>query len=61
MNMQEIIDRAVKIATKAAMNGQPVASITWVPPETPASDPFGSFAVTYVEPLNGADKPPWED
>jgi len=60
MNIQEIIDRAVKIATKAAMDGHPIAGILWVPPSTAVEDPLGAFAVIPMKPLNGSDKPPWE-
>lgn len=42
---QNIIDRAVRIATKAALAGKPVARVVWVPPKSAASDPLGSFYV----------------
>lgn len=42
---QHIIDRAVAIATKAALSGRPVDRIVWVPPETAAGPPDGSFVV----------------
>lgn len=57
---QSVLDKAVKIATKAAMNGNPVARIVWIPPATVASDPGGSFAVTPCQPLTASDTAPWD-
>lgn len=57
---QEIIDRAVKIATKAAMHGYPVERVIWIPPQSATQDWRGSYAVIYCEPLGASDTPPWE-
>lgn len=58
---QEVLDRAVKIATRAALEGRPVARIVWIPPQSAASNPEGVFAVTYSQPLGAADVPPWRE
>lgn len=57
---QSVLDRAVKIATKAAMGGHPVERIVWIPPATAASDPGGAFAVTHCRPLSGSETAPWD-
>lgn len=57
---QEIINQAVKIATKRAMDGHPVENITWIPPQTASSDPLGSFAIIECPNLSAGDTPPWE-
>lgn len=57
---QNIIDIAVKTATRSAMNGDPVERIIWVPPSTAAEDPNGNFLVIYCSPLSGSETPPWE-
>lgn len=57
---QSVLDRAVKIATKAAMSGHPVERIVWIPPATAASDPSGAFAVTPCRPLSGSETAPWD-
>lgn len=44
---QSVIDRAVAIATKCALNGYPAERIVWMPPATTASDPSGSFIIMY--------------
>ncbi len=58
---QSILDRAVKIATAAAMKGQPVKQIIWIPPASATDDPYGNFIVEY-EPISssGASRPSWE-
>lgn len=57
---QHTIDRAVKIATKAALSGRPVARVVWVPPQSAANDPHGSFFVEEHITHSVADTPPWE-
>ena len=57
---QSIIDRAVKIATKCAMGGNPVRRIQWVPPSTPSQDPGGVFVIEYEGPLSASILPSWE-
>jgi hypothetical protein len=46
--IQEIIDRAVKIATKSAMEGNPVRRIVWIAPTSASQDCRGTFAIDYV-------------
>jgi hypothetical protein len=58
--MQGIIDRVTNIATRAAMRGNPIKRIIWIPPETASQDPGGNFAIEYCGPLSGAETPPWE-
>ena len=57
---QKVIDHAVAIATRAAMNGQPVARIIWIPPQNTTDNPRGVFAVEPYVFRSGADTPPWE-
>ena len=57
---QTVLDHAVNIATKAALNGTPVEYIIWIPPTTAAQPASGSFAIKYAEGLSGSDTPPWE-
>ncbi len=58
---QSVLDAAVKIATKYAMHGKPVRSITWIPPITAASDPGGSFLIEKCGPLSATELAPWDD
>lgn len=59
-DMQEIIDMAVKAATKAAMSGHPVERIVWCPPASGTSCWRGSMALIYCPPLTPSITPPWE-
>lgn len=45
--MQEIIDRAVRLATKNAMNGTPLRRVLWIEPESGSDDPKGIFSIEY--------------
>lgn len=56
---QRIIDKAVNIATRAALNNSPVDRVIWIPPQTAASDPDGSFLISYAQDLDVADTLPW--
>lgn len=58
-NVQEIIDIAVRLATKAAMNGYPLARVIWIPPQSASDSPIGSFALQECGPINGSESPPW--
>ena len=58
-DIQEIIDRAVAIATRAAVNGKPVAQIIWILPSSASQDRFGTFAsIPYTS--SASCTPPWE-
>ena len=57
---QSVIDRAVNIATRAALNGHPVERIIWIPPSSARQDAGGSFAVTTCVNLSAAQTPPWD-
>ena len=57
---QELIDKAVKIATRAAMSGHPVERVVWIPPKTAQDDTLGSFVLIPCESLHATDIPPWE-
>jgi len=59
MIQQSVIDRAVAIATKAALSGRPVERVVWLPPTTASSNPEGTFSVMHWNP-SGASTPPWE-
>jgi len=58
-DIQRIIDKAVKIATKQALSGHPVASITWIPPAA-SGQQDGSYMVTVAPPVPATATPPWE-
>jgi hypothetical protein len=57
---QSTIDRAVKIATRCAMNGIPVRRVTWIPPQSATSSPNGVFAIEYEPPHSASERPSWE-
>lgn len=57
---QSILDRAVRIATKCALNGNPVARVIWLEPSTASSDPAGVFAIEYARKYSGSETPIWE-
>ena len=57
--MQAIINQAVKIATQAAMNGNPVSNIHWVAPATGKGSATGHFVVTYIGEMSGSRVPWW--
>ena len=57
---QAIIDRAVNIATRSAMHGNPVKRIIWIPPRTASEDIDGSFVIEPCPQLSASDTPPWE-
>ena len=57
---QVIIDRAVNIATKAALSGQPVERIIWVAPASAMQDSIGSFCVVLYPPLSIDEIAPWD-
>lgn len=57
---QMILDRAVQLATHAAMHGNPVDRIIWIPPSTPAQDTMGAFVMYYTQPVSGSELPSWE-
>jgi len=57
---QTIIDRAVKTATKSALNGHPVERIIWHPPVSGADDYRGLFIIVPFESRGAANTSPWE-
>ena len=57
---QFVIDRAVNIATRSALNGHPVEQVIWIPPSSATQDSGGAFAVKYCEPLSATQTPPWD-
>jgi hypothetical protein len=56
---QQIIDRAVNIATRCAMKGGPVERVVHIPCASATEDPTGTFCVEYVGQLSAGDMPPW--
>jgi len=56
---QSVIDRAVNIETKCAMNGKPVRRILYEEPRT-VSELEGSFTIIECESLTAADNSPWD-
>lgn len=57
---QSVLNRAVNIATKAALNNRPVRHIEWVPPKTGADSPDGSFVIIEYEYKSAGDTLPWD-
>ena len=57
---QTVLDRAVKIATSAAMNGHPVEQIIWMPPDTTSNNPIGSFMVVPAQRQTASETPCWK-
>ena len=58
--VQSLIDEAVKIATRAAVNGNPVARINWLPPMSASQDPMGNWIIEPWQPRSAGDTAPWE-
>jgi hypothetical protein len=58
--MQSIIDQAVKIATREAMNGRPVERVVWNPPVSATQDSSGSFTIKTYEHKSASDRAPWD-
>lgn len=56
---QAVLDRAVDIATKSALNGHPVKRVVWIPPQKATDNPDGCFAVETTELLSASETPPW--
>lgn len=57
---QYVLDEAVKIATRCAMNGTPVQRILWVQPSSAASDQIGTFMIFYDEGnISASQTPKW--
>ncbi len=59
-NIQEIVDRAVQLATKAAMSGKPLSRVVWLPPATLAQDYMGTFILQDCGSLSAMDSMPWD-
>ena len=58
--MQSVIDHAVRIATRAAMNGKPVSRVIWIAPTSPTENASGSFLIEVCRPLSASDRAPWD-
>jgi hypothetical protein len=52
---QEILNRAVQLATEAALAGNPIEVVIWLPPRTGSEDSGGSFVVLLQEKRTGSD------
>ena len=59
MNQNQINHRISQMATEAALNGTPVETIQWYPPQTASSNPDGIFVVKYAESYSASQTPPW--
>lgn len=57
---QTVLDRAVNIATKSALNGNPIKRIVWIPPQTATKSSDGVFAIEYAGFLKATETPPWD-
>lgn len=58
--IQTIINRAVRLATKHALAGNPVAAITWIPATTASGNPEGELCIHHCGPLSGGQQAPWD-
>ncbi|MFA5377078.1 MAG: hypothetical protein WC455_15110 [Dehalococcoidia bacterium] len=59
--IQEIVNKAVKIATSAAMHGNPVRGVIWIPQVSPTHDIYGSFAAIPGGTPKATETPWWEE
>lgn len=59
-DISALVNMACKIATRAAMNGNPLAEMHWIPPSAPSQHWMGAFAQVLARPLSGSETPPWE-
>lgn len=57
-DIQDIIDRAVDIATGHAMHGNPVERVIYISAQTATGN--DGFAVKFCESLSASETPPWE-
>lgn len=57
---QQVIDAAVKIATRNAMRGHPVERIVWIPPQSASEDARGTFIVERAKSHSASEIPSWE-
>ena len=57
---QAAIDRAVAMATRAALRGHPVERIVWIPAQSPTGDPMGGFVIQEYTGGSASQLPPWE-
>lgn len=56
---QSVIDTAVNMATRAAMNGNPVERLIWIPPQLATHDPRGAWVVIQAREYTASETPPW--
>ena len=59
MNQNSINDKISRMATSYAMNGTPVETIQWIPPQSASSNPDGIFVVKFAYEQSGSSTPPW--
>jgi hypothetical protein len=57
---QDIINRAVNIATRAALSGYPVEKVIHIPNQMATGNPIGSFIVIPYQERSPVDTPPWD-
>lgn len=57
---QSVLDRAVNIATRSAINNHPIKRAVWIPPQKATDNPAGCFAIEYAGPLKATEIPPWD-
>lgn len=58
--IQYVANRSAMIATKAALDGNPLQNIFWIPPRSASDDYHGTFVVEYYEPKSSSNRLPWE-
>ena len=63
MDIQELLLEAANMATRAALSGNPIIGIAWIPPQNAGDSYRGLWVVENLNdrPLGGADTPPWEN
>lgn len=57
---QKVIDRAVNIATRAALNDHPIKRAVWIPTQKATDNPAGCFGIEYAGPLKATETPSWD-
>ena len=56
---QAVIDRAVLIATRQAINGRP-CRVLHIPCQYPSEDPIGRFVIQEYKNISDSEAQPWE-
>ena len=58
--INEIVYRVYRAATNAAVHGNPLGGIGWIPSTSATDDGYGILVLFPCPPLRGSDLAPWE-